>query len=100
MKKTNIRSIRFSDELAEQIDRQAGRNFTEKLENLVVRCVWELPAKETELARLESQVQEKRQQLQQLSSQLQTLRVTINALIPKVMDLEQAVERETQKWEL
>ena len=27
MKKTNIRSIRFSDDLTELTDRQAGRNF-------------------------------------------------------------------------
>lgn len=42
--KNNIRSIRFSDELAELIDRQMGRTFTEKFENLVIRCVWGLPA--------------------------------------------------------
>lgn len=28
--KSNIRSIRISDEMAELIDRQAGANFTEK----------------------------------------------------------------------
>jgi len=39
MSKKNIRSIRFSDELADLIDQQVGRNFTEKLENLVIRCV-------------------------------------------------------------
>ena len=27
--KTNIRSLRFSDELAELIERQQGQNFTE-----------------------------------------------------------------------
>ncbi len=32
--KPNIRSIRFSDELAELIDRQVGNSFTEKFENL------------------------------------------------------------------
>lgn len=54
--KNNIRSIRFSDELAELIDRQVGRNFTEKFENLVTRCVWELPQKEAELNQLEEQI--------------------------------------------
>ena len=44
--KNNIRSIRFSDELAELIERQQGENFTQKFENLVYRCAWELPAKE------------------------------------------------------
>lgn len=52
MKKNNIRSIRFSDELAELIDRQIGNSFTEKFENLITRCVWELPAREKELQRI------------------------------------------------
>ena len=51
--KPNIRSIRFSDELAELIDRQAGNTFTEKFENLVTRCVWELPQKEAELKNIQ-----------------------------------------------
>ena len=51
--KNNIRSIRFSDELAELIERQQGENFTQKFENLVYRCAWELPAKERELKQLE-----------------------------------------------
>ena len=45
--KTNIRSLRFSDELAELIERQQGQNFTEKFENLVTRCVWEVTARES-----------------------------------------------------
>ena len=47
--KKNIRSIRFSDELAELIDRQAGDTFTQKFEGLITRCVWELPRKEAKL---------------------------------------------------
>lgn len=38
-----IRSIWFSDELAMLIHQQAGQTFTEKLENLVTRCVWDQP---------------------------------------------------------
>ena len=49
-RKNNIRSIRFSDELAELIDRQVGNTFTEKFENLVTRCVWELPQKKGSLS--------------------------------------------------
>ncbi len=54
--KNNIRSIRFSDELAELIERQQGENFTHKFENLVYRCAWELPAKERELKQLEERI--------------------------------------------
>ena len=64
--KNNIRSIRFSDELAELIDRQAGRTFTEKFENLVTRCVWELPQKEAELERIQAKITMEWQRLQVL----------------------------------
>lgn len=67
-KKNNIRSIRFSDELAELIDRQIGDTFTEKFENLVTKCVWELPQKEREIERLETQIKEKKQELAELSN--------------------------------
>ena len=63
MAKKNIRSIRFSDELAELIDRQMGNSFTEKFENLITRCVWELPQKENELKQIELQIQKKRKEL-------------------------------------
>ena len=49
MAKNNIRSIRFSDDLAELIERQAGQTFTEKFERLITRCVWELPRQEERL---------------------------------------------------
>lgn len=61
--KPNIRSIRFSDELAELIDRQVGRTFTEKFENLVTRCVWELPRKEAELERVKDAIRQERERL-------------------------------------
>lgn len=64
--KNNIRSIRFSDELADLIDRQVGRTFTEKFENLVTRCVWELPKKEAELDGIEKRISQERQRLGEL----------------------------------
>ena len=66
--KNNIRSIRFSDELAELIDRQVGRTFTEKFENLVTRCVWELPGKEAELKCLDKEISRKQKEFQKLSA--------------------------------
>ena len=62
--KNNIRSIRFSDELAELIDRQQGQTFTQKFENLITRCVWELPQKEKQL----QQIQERIRQEQDIQS--------------------------------
>ena len=64
--KPNIRSIRFSDELAELIDRQAGNTFTEKFENLVTRCVWELPQKKAELEKVQKQIRREKERLEKL----------------------------------
>ena len=97
--KNNIRSIRFSDELAELIDRQVGRTFTEKFENLITRCVWELPQKEQELERLKQEIRQKQQQLQEMKNQAYKLSGTINQLFTKAKALENAIDQETEKWE-
>lgn len=73
MKKGRIRSIRFSEELEENINRQVGDTFTARLEGLVTRCMWELPAKEQQLAELEQKIQGKRQELMELNGQVQRL---------------------------
>lgn len=96
--KTNIRSIRFSDELAELIDRQQGSSFTQKFENLISRCVWELPAREQELKELEKRIEEKRAQFLEMSAQARELSATINDLFPKVVALESAVSKAAEKW--
>ena len=78
--KNNIRSIRFSDELAELIDRQIGRNFTEKFENLVTRCIWELPQKEAELERIQEEITQERQRLQELEQKRKELQQVMEGL--------------------
>lgn len=98
--KNNIRSIRFSDEMAELIDRQQGDTFTQKFENLVTRCVWELPEKEKELEQLEAKIKEKRKQLQEMTAQAGELRMTISSLIPKVRELETGINRALEKWDV
>ena len=98
--KNNIRSIRFSDELAELIDRQQGRTFTEKFENLITRCVWELPMKEANLANLEEQIKRKQGQLITMSEQVRQLENTINYLFPKIQALKSGIDRAVQKWDV
>ena len=71
--KPNIRSIRFSDELAELIDRQAGNTFTEKFENLVTRCVWELPQREAELEEVQKQIRREEKRLTELRKRREKL---------------------------
>ncbi len=67
MKKGNIRSIRFSDELIEIIEQQVGDNFTQKFERLVYNCYMLLPEKERQLDQLEDRIQRKRAELAELS---------------------------------
>ncbi len=64
--KNNIRSIRFSDELAELINQQVGRTFTEKFENLVTRCVWELPKQEQRLKAIREEIAQEQKRLSDL----------------------------------
>lgn len=64
--KNNIRSIRFSDEIADLIDRQSGETFTQKFENLVTRCAWELPQREEQIRQLDDEIQRKREQLREI----------------------------------
>lgn len=99
-KKNNIRSIRFSDELAELIGRQQGDTFTQKFENLVTRCVWELPAKQREAKQLESVIREKRVRLVELSGQVRELESSINELLLKMAALDTAVNRAVEKWNM
>ena len=71
--KKNIRSIRFSDELAELIDRQAGDTFTQKFEGLITRCVWELPRKEAELEEVQKQRRREKERLTELRKRREKL---------------------------
>ena len=96
--KSNIRSIRFSDELAELIDRQVGRTFTEKFENLVTRCVWELPAKEKELEAVQRQIKEQEARLQRLWQEYDSVKNTINQLAPKANALKLLLVGALERW--
>lgn len=98
-KKGNIRSIRFSDEMAEMIDQQIGDTFTAKFEALVTRCMWELPQKEAQLKHLDEQIKKRQGQLLTMSEQVRQLEITINDLFPKLKMLKAGIDRAVQKWD-
>ena len=95
--KNNIRSIRFSDELADLIDRQMGRTFTEKFENLVTRCVWELPQKETELKQLQEQIDRERQHLRELQQKRWGLQQAMDRLDRKLQQCAASMDQTMQQ---
>ncbi len=94
--KNNIRSIRFSDEMAELIDRQVGNTFTEKFENLITRCVWELPAAEKRLADIQAQIDRERQRLFDLQKATEQLRM-LEKDIQSAQHYFQIVERRAEE---
>lgn len=72
-KKSNIRSIRFSDEMIEMIESQAGETFTAKFEALVTRCMWELPRKEQELKGIQERIDYERKQLARIQKKVREM---------------------------
>lgn len=100
MAKNNIRSIRFSDELAELIDQQIGDTFTEKFENLITRCVWELPEKEKEIEKITTQIKTEEERLRQIRARYLKMESTILKIERECRMLETTVSEEVRKWEL
>lgn len=70
MAKGNIRSMRFSDEVIEMIESQAGESFTAKFEALVTRCMWELPKKEQELKEIQERIKNEKKRLANIQKQV------------------------------
>ena len=94
MAKSNIRSMRFSDDIVELIEAQAGETFTAKFEALVTRCVWELPEKEKQLQQIEERIQERRKLLQRLSSKCQKMENSLNNIKSYIESLERSIDKE------
>lgn len=70
-----IRSIRISDEMAELIGQQVGKNFTEKWENLVTKCIWEQTQKEEQLQEIQAKINRENQRLQDMQRATEQLRM-------------------------
>lgn len=97
--KNNIRSIRFSDEMADLIDQQVGDTFTQKFENLVTRCVWELPQKEAELEKIQKQINEEKEKLRKIWKNTREWQQTMQNITPRLWGLEAALKKEIELWE-
>lgn len=59
MKKTNIRSFRYSDRVAEILEAQEGTSLNDKFENLVLFCFDRVPALQKRVDDLKNQISEK-----------------------------------------
>ena len=88
MKKTFIRSIRFSDEMMEIINQQIGENFNQKFERLIYNCYMLAGEKQKEIQRLDDQIRARRVEL----SNLQTACFTYRSKLPRIGQLLDSVE--------
>ena len=94
--KNNIRSIRFSDELAGLIESQPGETFTQKFENLVTKCYGELPQKEEELQRVQEKINQEWQRLADLR-QATAMLYTLERNIKDAQRYFEIVERQAKR---
>lgn len=92
MGKDKIRSIRLSEEIEEVIDQQIGSNFTEKLTNLITRCIFELPEKERQLERYQQLIIKEREKLQQITRTNMDLAGRARSLENQFKNLERELE--------
>lgn len=74
MAKNNIRSFRFSDEIACILESQPGDSLNAKFEYLVETCYCELERRQEALARVNAQIEERRRVLRNLERATSELR--------------------------
>lgn len=94
-KKNNIRSIRFSDEMIEMIESQAGETFTAKFEALVTRCMWELPHKQKQLKVIQEQIEQEKKKLDRIWKQTNELENAMWQMNNAMKVCKSSVERAT-----
>ena len=78
--KSNIRSMRFSDEIMEMIESQEGESFTAKFENLVRTCMVELPRRQGELKEIQERIQKERNNLRYIMDTKRKLEANLQML--------------------
>ena len=70
MKKPHVVSVRLSDEMMDVIQAQVGKTISQKLVNLITRCMWEIPKKEQEIAELDKEIAKRKDILAKLDYNL------------------------------
>lgn len=98
-KKSNIRSIRFSDEIIEIIEAQEGETFTAKFETLIRKCYQEIPAKEQELKFVKIRIDQETQRLRRIQKKAGELEQSINNMAYTMQTYNSQAKRAVQALE-
>ena len=97
--KSNIRSMRFTNEILSLIEEQPGETFTAKFEWLVMHCIKELPEKEKQLAYIKDRTEAESRRLKELSADVYKFRRILDNLNMQAQRLEQALEENLKDLE-
>ena len=91
MASKEVKTMRLSEDIIEMIEQQVGENFTQKFENLVTKCCWELPQRKEELRMIEEQIKQRGETLRRISRKANEL----DNLIFRMTSNVQAFTRQT-----
>lgn len=97
--KSNIRSIRFSDEIVKIIEAQPGETFTAKFEGLVYKCMTELPRKQKELKDIQERIDYERKNLRYIQDTKRKLEQNIRDMNWALENAGRTVKRLTENLE-
>ena len=90
-------TVRLNEDVIELIDRQQGETFTQRFENLVTRCVWELPQIEKQLKSYREQVKREQAKLSKLSGQVYEYRAVVQRLDGQLGTLAKLIDASTKE---
>lgn len=76
--KTNLRSFRYSDEIAAILEAQKGNSLNEKFETLVLFCYYKVESRKKDLEEVERRIEQEREQLYNLQRATEELRMLEN----------------------
>ena len=72
--KSNLRSFRYSDEVAAILEAQEGNSLNEKFESLVLFCFYKLESRKKDLQRVEADIKREKERLWNLQKATEELR--------------------------
>lgn len=90
-------TVRLNEDIIELVNRQQGETFTQKFENLVTRCVWELPQVEKQLKSYKDKVKREQKQLSKLSQQVYDYRQIVQRLDGQLGTLAKLIDASTKE---
>ena len=100
MAKGVLKSIRIPEDILEMIEAQPGENFTAKFENLVRRCVQELPQKKRELKNIKDAIQRDRERLHNAQQKNQAIQTEAYQLLNNIKYWNRLTDQATEKLKL